>query len=161
MSHLQVGCACAILSMPLSLSAVGVAPSRAGIAGRAPDQRAAIPRVSVTIPSRRTGVTTRAVTNPTGYYEADFRNPETSSFAALRAEARAAHQPGRPSATRRHPTRDFADRRRTVSNPSRICQRQLDVPGRYQGERCALGRSKMGTFVHPITSTVYGSNREV
>jgi len=83
MSLLRGGRICAILSIFLSLPAVCFAQSRASITGRIMDQQdAVIPGAAVTVKSLQTGVTTRVITNQTGYYEADFLDPGTYSIQA-------------------------------------------------------------------------------
>src|ERR1022692_360322 len=83
MPRLRVGLIGAMALTVFSLSPIGFAQgSRGSIAGRIVDQQnAVIPGASVVVKNVLTGVTTKGVTNQTGYYEADFLDPGTYSVA--------------------------------------------------------------------------------
>ena len=83
MPRLRVGLIGAMALTVFSLSPIGFAQgSRGSITGRIVDQQnAVIPGASVVVKNVLTGVTTKGVTNQTGYYEADFLDPGTYSVA--------------------------------------------------------------------------------
>ncbi|HEY3835189.1 MAG TPA: carboxypeptidase regulatory-like domain-containing protein [Bryobacteraceae bacterium] len=81
MQRLHVERLCVWVLIVLSVAAAGWAQgSRGSITGRVVDQQnAVIPSAAVTVKNVQTGVATKAVTNPTGYYEVNFLDPGTYS----------------------------------------------------------------------------------
>ena len=75
---------CALAPILLSLSTVCLAQgSRGSITGRILDQQTAvIPGAAVTVKNLQTGLTSKVVTNQTGYYETNFLDPGTYSVSA-------------------------------------------------------------------------------
>jgi len=84
MPRLRVELVGAIALTFVSLSSVCFAQgSRGSITGRIVDQQNAVmPGASVSIKNVLTGVMTKSVTNPTGYYEVNFLDPGTYSVSA-------------------------------------------------------------------------------